>query len=374
MTDGGEYFIGLMTGTSVDAIDAVLLEFRTDNFALHATNCTTIPDKLRREIFTLFTPGDNEIERLGAVDIALAELYAETVKGLCAKASIEAEQITAIGSHGQTIRHRPLGSTSSPHIARRFTLQIGDPSTIATLTGITTIADFRRKDMALGGQGAPLAPTFHRALAKKTNKYCAFLNIGGIANITVIEKNITGFDIGPGNALLDAWCSKHLSKHYDDGGAWARSGTIDASLLGSLTQHDFFTKPYPKSTGKEEFTLAWLKSALKRSPNIAPQDVQATLVALSVLTIAESLAHFPDIKHLYLCGGGVHNTFLVEQLCQKLKHLTIETTDTLGVGPDWIEAAAFAWMARQTLLKRPSNIASVTGAQREAILGGIYLP
>ena len=382
MTSGPQYFIGLMTGTSVDAVDAALVRFSSGGrFELHTHIGCDIPPELTAEIISLFTPGPNEIERLGQVDVQLSQLYSTTVHALLKKARLDKSQICAIGSHGQTIRHRPNNSTP-------FTLQIGDPNTLSALTGIPTIADFRRKDIALGGQGAPLAPAFHHHLCAQAAynqntlnfQPCALLNIGGIANVSLIQSGnlgeTTGFDTGPGNGLMDAWVSLHRNLPYDNNGEWARSGTVDTALLQSLLAHDYFQKSPPKSTGKEEFTLAWVQQILRRPElsHIHTEDVQATLCEFTARTIAEPLTANKDLHQIYICGGGAHNTYLLERLAQYLNTTSIHTTEHLGVHPDWVEAVAFAWLAFQSWHQLPGNITTVTGASRPAILGGIYYP
>lgn len=380
------YYIGLMTGTSVDAIDAVILEFDEVSQASHLVSSLSepLPEQLRNDISALFTPADNEIDRLGEIDIELSKSYAELVHRLLAKAELTASDICAIGSHGQTIRHRPHGCTKK----QPFTLQIGDPNTLAVQTGITVIADFRRKDMALGGQGAPLAPAYHAYMLgnrcdsdvdTSQDHYkdnCAVLNIGGIANVSIIQSDgVTGFDTGPGNALLDYWFIKHKQGRFDEDGAWARSGTVIPGLLNTLLSHEYFAKCPPKSTGKEEFSAEWLQTLLitEGFSGSNKEDIQRTLTEYTAQTIASEIKKFVGLERVYVCGGGWHNLFLIERLRALLEKHTIDSTAAIGLAPEWIEASAFAWLAKQTMDGLPGNQPSITGASRAAILGGIYL-
>lgn len=357
-----ELYIGLMSGTSVDGIDAALVDFSDQQPRLIASHYHEFNPEHRQQILALCEPGHDEINRLGEVDILLGTLFAETVNTLLNQQKIDAESIRAIGSHGQTIRHHPT---------RQFTLQIGDPNTIAAKTGITTIADFRRKDMAKGGQGAPLVPAFHHSVfAAKQNR--VIVNIGGMANITLLPGNshhISGFDTGPGNVLLNAWITKHLHKPYDNNGEWAASGKINPSLLKKLLSDPFFSLPAPKSTGREYFNLAWLEKQIDKT--MQPADVEATLVALTAESIIQAISQSLPHSEIFVCGGGVHNPLLMQHL-SKLANATVQSTKIAGVDPDWIEAMAFAWLAKQTLEKKPGNIPAVTGARAATILGGIY--
>ena len=352
-------YIGLMSGTSVDGIDAVIVNFNHQNPELIASHYTAFSPELRQHILSLCRPGENEINRLGELDVLLGKAFADAVKTLLKKTSISPEQIHAIGSHGQTIRHDP---------AREFTLQIGDPNIIAAETGITTIADFRRRDIALGGQGAPLVPAFHQAVFSSTAPR-AIVNIGGIANVTLLSENIIGFDTGPGNTLLDAWAEKNLQQPRDNNGEWARAGRLQSDLLNTLLNDAFFKLPAPKSTGREYFNLAWLEKYL--TP-YSPVDIQTTLVELTAQSILSAIQPYFSTGEIFICGGGIHNAFLMERLRALGNHYTIESTKTLGIDPDWVEAMAFAWLAKQTMDKAPGNISSVTGAKQTGILGGVY--
>lgn len=281
--------------------------------------------------------------------------------------NIAPAQIEAIGSHGQNIYHHP-------HPPYPFTLQIGDPNTIAALTGITTVADFRRKDLAYGGQGAPLVPAFHAEIFRHPHKNRVIVNIGGIANITVLPADPTqpviGFDTGPGNALLDSWIAKHLEQTHDHDGKWAAQGQYSETLLNALLSDPYFFHPSPKSTGREYFNLNWLKNFLPFTAK--PVDIQATLVELTARSIIDAINKHMLEGEIFVCGGGAHNAFLMQRLGSLAKNYTVSSTQTLHISPDWIEAMAFAWLAKQTLEKKPGNMPQVTGARQTAILGGIY--
>lgn len=368
------YYIGLMSGTSLDALDAALVDFSGEQPELVATLTTEWPQSLKAQLLALCSPGENEIERMGAADHQLGKLCAQACQHLLTKANIAAEQVAAIGSHGQTIRHMPTGETP-------FTLQIGDPNLIAQLTRITTVADFRRRDMAAGGQGAPLAPGFHAAIFRSTEKNRALINIGGMANLTLLwadqTQPVTGFDTGPGNVLLDSWCKKHLNKNYDESGQWARSGQLNEALLQQLLATPYFSSPPPKSTGRELFNAQWLEQQLKDGfADVCPADVATTLTELTAQTICNDLSQrFPDCDELLICGGGAYNTFLMQRLTALAgATVNVDTTEKLGITPDWVEAAAFAWFAKRTLEHKPSNLPSVTGASSDCILGGVYYP
>ncbi|MCB1827823.1 MAG: anhydro-N-acetylmuramic acid kinase, partial [Coxiellaceae bacterium] len=357
-----------MSGTSLDAVDAALMDFSDDTPTLIATHQHEIPNTLRDAIVELCAPGENAIQRMGETDNKLGHLFSDSVLSLLEKAKYNASDIAAIGSHGQTIRHIPNSETP-------FTLQIGDPNIIAATTNITTVADFRRRDMALGGQAAPLAPAFHDYLFRNRQTDTAVLNIGGIANITLLPEDahqkIIGFDTGPGNTLLDAWCLKQTGKPFDHNGEWALSGNCNHELLQQLFADPYFKKAAPKSTGREYFHLDWLAKHL--TPTTKAEDVQATLLELTAKSIADALASQTlKTECLYLCGGGAQNNALIERL-KNLTQINITTTETVGIHPDWIEAAAFAWLARQTLSNKPGNIPSVTGASKASVLGAIYV-
>jgi anhydro-N-acetylmuramic acid kinase len=362
-------FIGLISGTSLDGIDAALVDFANGKPHLHTALHRPYDEPLLRELRNLCQPGDNEIDRLGEVDRRVALAFAKAVETLLRKAGIGADQITAIGSHGQTIRHRPTAT-------HPFTLQIGDPNTLAESTGITTVGDFRRRDMAAGGEGAPLVPAFHQALFQTPEQARIALNLGGIANITCLPPlnsgQVTGYDTGPANTLLDGWISRHLGRAYDDQGSWASSGQLNEPLLQRLLADPYFSLKPPKSTGTEYFHLAWLDALLPSEP-VAAEDVQRTLVELTTRSVADAIRQEGyQSAEILVCGGGAYNGFLLQHLCNQLPSATIVSSATLGVDPDWIEAMAFAWLARQTLAGLSGNLPSVTGARRAVPLGAIY--
>ena len=366
MTD---LYIGLMSGTSLDGIDAVLVDFASGQPRLTATLSHPIPATLRRQLLDLCRPGANEIERMGQADTALGELFAEAVQCLLEQAAIPAQDIRAIGSHGQTIRHLPQSA---------FTLQIGDASRIAQRTGITTVADFRRRDMAAGGQGAPLVPAFHAALFRSPACNRAVLNLGGMANLTLLPAAdntiVSGFDTGPGNVLMDLWTQRHLGQALDEGGSWAAGGTADADLLRECLNDAYFRQAPPKSTGREHFNADWLDTRIRACGKpIRTQDVQATLCELTALSVTQALRDQPlPIDELLVCGGGARNRQLLSRLDALLSPLPVAPCDNCGLGADWVEAVAFAWLARETLAGRPGNLPAVTGASEAVVLGAIY--
>lgn len=358
--------IGLMSGTSLDGVDAVLGDFRggTPRAAGHVH--LGFDPELREELLDLHRAGANELERAALAANRLAQHYAQAVKSLLDAQRITPAEIAAIGCHGQTVRHRPeLG----------YTLQINNPALLAELSGIAVVADFRSRDVAAGGQGAPLVPAFHAAAFAHPTKHRVIVNIGGIANLTDLppDGTVTGFDCGPGNMLMDAWCSAHTGAPYDEHGAWAASGTAIPELLEALLQDAFFSQPPPKSTGRDRFHLAWLKRHL--APHFAPADVQATLLRLTVKGIhAAVVDHCGETDEIYVCGGGARNAALVNSLRHAFagQAVPVALTDALGVNAEWVEALAFAWLARQTLEGRPGNLPAVTGATHACVLGAIY--
>lgn len=368
-----ELYIGIMSGTSADGIDIALVNFASSSPQLLASLYIPYSLEIRQRILALYQPGPDEIQRLGELDILLAQAFANGVNQFLKQFHFEPSDIKAIGSHGQTIRH-------SPNSQPAFTLQIGDPNTIAALTGITTIADFRRKDIAYGGQGAPLVPSFHEyALASAPKSNRVVINIGGIANITCLfdQHFVLGFDTGPGNALLDDWINYHLSNHYDKDGNWAAQGTVIANLLDLLLSDPYFKLPPPKSTGREYFNLAWLLSYINKLGNnnqhCIPVDVQATLVDLTAKSILIAIEQTCSEAELLVCGGGVHNAVLMQRLTElSSPQFSVNSTTKYGISPDWMEAMAFAWLAQQTMNGQPGNHPHVTGATQKGILGGIY--
>lgn len=362
-----------MSGTSVDAIDSALVCCRHNGLEILATHQHAIPLRYKQQIAAISHSGPDEIERLGILDRELGRLFAEATLTLLAGAGIECQRVEAIGSHGQTIRHRPPSAAQNNQMS--FTLQIGDPNTIAELTGITTIADFRRRDVAAGGEGAPLAPAFHAAAFTKAGVNRAIINIGGIANATILVgcELRMGFDTGPGNTLLDHWINKHRGDPFDRDGAWSASGRVHQPLLECLLTHPYFQKKGPRSTGKEAFNLAWLDGELEKFPQVTPLDVQATLLELTATSIATAIREIPfDIPEVYICGGGSHNTSLMKRLSAQLAPATLASTAAIGMDPDWVEAATFAWLASRTLNGLKGNSEVVTGAAGARVLGGIY--
>jgi anhydro-N-acetylmuramic acid kinase len=363
-------YIGIMSGTSMDGIDASLVEFHSQGHKNLASHSHPWPPELQLQLRNISQPGENEIERLGILDAYVADEFSKCVSGLLKKSDYAPEQITAIGSHGQTIRHRP-------EAAIPFTMQIGDPNRIAEQTGITTVADFRRRDMAAGGQGAPLVCAFHAAMFRHARETRVILNIGGIANVTILPADsnapVSGFDTGPGNTLMDAWARRHLDQQYDEAGAWAASGNVSQSLLSELLKVEYLQLTPPKSTGPELFNLAWLDTILDKLPQIDPQDVQATLVDFSATTIAQSILNeAAGCARVIVCGGGVHNPTLMGRVDAELGDIMLESSAIHHLDPDQIEAMAFAWLARQTMSKLPGNIPEVTGASGPRVLGAIY--
>jgi anhydro-N-acetylmuramic acid kinase len=363
-----DYYIGLMSGTSTDALDAVLVDFSVHPPSPLTTCSHELEETLRHEILALSKPGDNELDRLAQLDVRLGRLSAAVCNELLDKAGIANSEISAIGSHGQTVRH-------APDAEHPYTMQIGDPNTIAQLTGITTVSDFRRRDMAAGGQGAPLVPAFHQTLFRDNEKNRVILNIGGIANISILpaesSQTVSGFDTGPGNMLMDAWTQLYLNQPYDTDGEWARGGILDMELLNDILADPYFSMAPPKSTGRERYNLQWLQNHLPRAHSA--QDIQTTLCELTAATIAYGVLQFaPDTQEIYVCGGGAHNSYLMERIGFYLEGCHIASTTELGIDPQWVEAMAFAWLARQTLNGLPGNLPAVTGASLPVILGGIY--
>ncbi len=356
----------------MDAIDAVAASISTQNrLALRATHRETYPADTKRRLHALRNAVENDIEFAAELDSELGDLFAQAAQRVQRKAGLSAHEIRAIGSHGQTIRHRP-------DAAHPFSLQIGNPSVIAERTGITTIGNFRSRDIAAGGQGAPLAPGFHHWAFHSPDCCRAVVNIGGIANATYLPADkrepVRGFDTGPGNTLLDAWVTRHRHEPYDHAGQWASSGRCLPELLHRLCSDRYFGLAPPKSTGFEYFSLKWLQRYLTEL-GAAPraEDVQATLVELTARSIAQALTDYlPQIDELYVCGGGTHNNHLMTALRASLGTTPLHTTAALGLEPDWVEAAAFAWLAHQTLEGNAGNVPTVTGARHAVILGGIY--
>ena len=365
----GELFIGLMSGTSLDGADVALVSFNdAQQPSVLGTYFLAYPAALRVEILALQYPTHNELETTILMGNRLAKLYAEAVNDLLTKCQISPHKILAIGCHGQTIRHRPGFKDGIG-----FTLQIGNAALLAELTGISVISDFRSRDIAAGGQGAPLVPAFHHAVFASPQSRRALINIGGIANITYLSGGeVIGFDSGPGNMLLDAWIKQHQGLDYDANGAWASTGNVIEPLLSQMLNEPYFDSVPPKSTGRDLFNDAWLnKHVLDK--HYLPQDVARTLVELTAQSIYHALLKNCDgVDEVYLCGGGAHNTLLKDTLQILLKNIQVETTEVLGMGVDWVEAIAFAWLAKQCLTQKTANLPEVTGAKGLRILGAIY--
>jgi len=358
-------YLGVMSGTSLDGLDIALIE-ESPAIKLVATHYTPMPESLRAELLALCASGPDEIARSAIAQQHWVRLAAQGIHSLLEQQQLKPDRIRAIGSHGQTIRHEP---------ARGFTVQIGNPALLTELTGITVVSDFRSRDVAAGGQGAPLVPAFHEALFEQRAGQRAVLNVGGFSNLSLIEhdKPVAGFDCGPGNVLLDAWIHSQRGDNFDRDGAWAASGKVEPGLLKTLLSDPFFATQGPKSTGREVFNLQWLQQHLAALPVFAPEDVQATLLELTALTIAESLqAAQSATQELLVCGGGAHNSALMNRLGQLLPHSKVSSTATHGVDPDWVEAMAFAWLAHCCLEGIAANRPSVTGAHGLRVLGAIY--
>ncbi|AZD04821.1 anhydro-N-acetylmuramic acid kinase [Pseudomonas chlororaphis] len=358
-------YIGVMSGTSLDGLDIALIE-QTPAIRLIATHYIPMPESLRAELLGLCASGPDEIARSAIAQQNWVKLAAQGIHSLLAQQKLKPANIRAIGSHGQTIRHEP---------ARGFTVQIGNPALLTELTGVTVVSDFRSRDVAAGGQGAPLVPAFHEALFDQSCGKRAVLNVGGFSNLSLIEsdKPVAGFDCGPGNVLLDAWINAQRGENYDRDGQWAASGQVEPLLLNALLSDPFFATQGPKSTGREVFNLEWLQEHLARLPALPTENVQATLLELTALTIVESLqAAQTDTQELLVCGGGAHNSALMNRLSSLLPNTKVSSTATHGVDPDWVEAMAFAWLAHCCLEGIAANRPSVTGARGLRVLGAIY--
>jgi len=356
-----------MSGTSGDGIDAVLSAFENDTPFMHATHHLAYEDSFRQRLLDAMHGNQDDADSVAALDAELGQLLASACHEIAHQADVPLARVRAIGSHGHTLRHRP--DALPP-----FTLQIGDPHIIAKTTGVTTVADFRRADIALGGQGAPLAPAFH-AVCLAGEEPRAIVNIGGIANVTLLApaREIRGYDAGPGNALMDEWTTVHQGLPFDRDGRWAATGKVDEALLERLLGDPYFDRPAPKSTGRETFNQQWLGAFLGSDPPSAA-DVQATLCEFAAAAIAESITAFaPDTARVLVCGGGARNASLMQRLVRR-SPAPVGSTGEFGVEPDWMEALAFAWFAKRTLENRPANLPSVTGASRPAVLGAICPP
>ena len=372
-----ELFIGLMSGTSLDGVDVALVAFTEQKTQMLHSHFLAYPAALRAQVLALQHPTENELENTALIGNALAKIYAEAVNQLLVDAQLSSNQIVAIGCHGQTIRHRPGFEDGIG-----FTLQIGNAALLSELTSITVISDFRSRDIAAGGQGAPLVPAFHQAVFADKQINRAIINIGGIANITYLgssenssnkSNGVYGFDSGPGNMLLDAWIKQHKNLDYDANGDWASTGQVIPSLLSDMLAEPYFALLPPKSTGRDLFNQAWLQEKLLATTTLRPQDVAYTLVALTAHSIYNALTqHCGEFNEVYVCGGGAHNRLLIESLQTLLGETKCDSTESLGVGADWVEAIAFAWLAKQCINKKTANLAEVTGAKGPRILGAIY--
>ncbi|MHB1058565.1 MAG: anhydro-N-acetylmuramic acid kinase [Rhodanobacter sp.] len=366
--DASALYLGLISGTSADGIDAALVGFSRGVPQLRASYTHSWPEDLRLRMLAL-AQGESavDLDAFGRLDVQIGHCFADAALHLLERSGIPATAVRAIGSHGQTLRHRPAGE-------HPFTLQLGDPSVIAERCGIDVVADFRRADVAAGGQGAPLLPALHAMLLARPEHTRVVLNLGGIANITVLgaDGGVFGFDTGPANGLLDAWCLRQRGESFDRDGAYAASGRLDAGLLDTLLADPYFALPPPKSTGREHFHLDWLST----HPQLAAldsADVQATLLELTARSVAAAIAqHAPDAEEVLACGGGVHNGALMRRLGDLLAPRVLLSTSRYGIDPDFLEATAFAWLARQRLLGLPGNLPAVTGARGPRVLGAIY--
>ena len=355
-------YIGIMSGTSLDGIDVALCQISEKSCLLEASLFFPFENTLKKEILAVIN-GTTTIQKVGELDCKLALEFSKAVNTLLENEKIKAEEIIAIGSHGQTLWHEPNG-------AYPFSMQLGNPSVLAVETGVDVVADFRAKDVALGGQGAPFAPAFHQFLFSNV-KACAVLNIGGMANISILGKELIGYDTGCGNVLMDTWISEHKNVDYDHHGNWAKSGTVHVELLNNMLNDEYFNLNYPKSTGREYFNKKFLINYLESFGKIAPEDIQATLLSLTVESIAHEVKKF-NIHELLLCGGGAKNIFLISELQKLLPNIKIKTTDDYSVNSDDLEAMIFAWFAFMRLEEEPVLLNSVTGADKSTILGGLY--
>ncbi len=366
-----ELYIGLMSGTSLDGVDAVLVDFAQHPPAVRGHCSAPLASTLKAELLALNTPTENELHRAALAANQLVRLYAEQVHAVLAQCGVASTAVRAIGAHGQTVRHRPLEFDGTG-----YSLQLNNPALLAELCGIDVVADFRSRDLAAGGQGAPLVPPFHKAFFGQSDKAVAVLNIGGISNITLLDpagSTLLGFDCGPGNALMDGWCQRHTGQPFDDAGSWAAQGVVDAHLLARLLDEPYFSKAPPKSTGRDLFSMAWLAGKLAPFAEQRPVDVQNTLAEFTARAcIAGASSYLNNSKELIVCGGGAFNLYLQQRLQAGLPSLKVVSSDVHGLPPLQVEAAAFAWLARQTVKRLPGNLPSVTGASGLRVLGAIY--
>ena len=361
-------YIGLISGTSTDAVDAVAVDIHNHSITQKASLAYPLERALKEEIFSIQSD-TIDLSQLGKLDTKLGETFAIAALELIRSHHLDPKRIIAIGSHGQTIKH-------DPNCDYPYTIQIANPAIIAEKTNITTVADFRRRDIAAGGQGAPLVLAFHQAWLDQ-QPHSTVLNLGGIANITVLSDQSSqprlGFDTGPANTLIDAWTRRHLNQSYDDNGEWAKTGTVNQPLLESLLKHPFFRKVPPKSADISQFNIGWLENFLRMFPDTPSQDVAATLVELTVNSIKDALTAWAHgTQQVIACGGGCQNEYLMQELAKRIYPIRLTTSAEFGIGPDWVEATAFAWLARQTLLRKPGNAHHSTGAKHPCVLGGVY--
>ncbi len=373
------HYIGLMSGTSLDGADGVLVDFSEDMPRVLASATEAFPPAFRAELLALNSPGPNELHRAALAANQLAQLYARVVHSLVAAGAaqgITKDRIAGIGAHGQTVRHQPAPIPSLPG-AQGYTLQLNNPALLAELTGIDVVADFRSRDVAATGQGAPLAPAFHLGMFGQADATVCVLNLGGISNLSVLPAHghgdVLGFDCGPGNALMDAWCQRHTGQPFDAGGAWAASGRLLPGLLAHLLDEPYLALPPPKSTGRDLFSMSWLEHKLAAFSAERPQDIQNTLTEFTASACVDCVTSYgKDSKQLLVCGGGAFNQHLMARLQAGLPQCRVESSAAHGLPPLQVEAAAFAWLARQAVLRRPGNLPSVTGARGLRVLGALY--
>ena len=389
---GKGFYIGLMSGTSLDGADGVLVDFSQPQLRIVASACTAFASDFRAELLALNSPSHNELHRAALAANQLAMLYSQVVAQLLTQASIAPADVTAVGAHGQTVRHQPqqgqshepedsgkaLGANKGCNFSTSYSLQLNNPALLAELTGIDVVADFRSRDVAAGGHGAPLVPAFHRSVFGAPHETTLVLNVGGIANLSVLPASLSnsavlGFDCGPGNALMDAWVQQHTDQAYDDGGAWAAGGRLIDALLARLLAEPYFAQPPPKSCGRDLFSSSWLANKLAPFSGERPQDVQFTLTEFTARAcITGASSYLNNSKKLIVCGGGAFNTHLLQRLQAGLPTLRVMPSNECGLAPLQVEAAAFAWLARQTIHRQPGNLPSVTGAAGLRVLGAIY--
>ena len=367
-----ELYIGLMSGTSLDGVDGVLADFSSQPLRVLAHASAPFSQQLTQELLALNSAGDNELHRSALAANALVQVYARVVADLLAMSGTARPEVSAIGAHGQTVRHRPQFFDGTG-----YSLQLNNPALLAELAGIDVVADFRGRDVAAGGQGAPLVPAFHQAVFGRRGETVAALNIGGIANLTVLgpalADDVLGFDCGPGNALIDAWCLRHRGQAFDDNGAWAATGQVSSEFLTTLLREPYFSLAAPKSTGRDLFNADWLSAKLAGFESLAPVDVQASLTELTASTCAASLQRSGlGVKTLIVCGGGAFNSYLMRRLQVLLPGVQVDSSQQHGLPPLQVEAAAFAWLARQAVRRQTGSLEKVTGAKGARILGAIY--